>query len=196
MQTATLPISYQIFNTGTTSSSSTLKQIASTVLSEGGFQARDINRFAGPGLNLTLKTVAAAPTITSIVSIRIKSGRPCAVVIPTDINILLQTTDVVSYYLINNGTLGGTPSYSSYSNNSNVEVDTSATTITGGTIIRQGFLSTTSSGKDTVSLSDPDIFNFQLGVSISGISDIVTLAASSYVSTADLFATLGWYELN
>jgi len=196
MQTATLPISYQIFNTGTTSSSSTLKQICSTVLSEGGFQARDINRFAGPGLNLTLKTVATAPTITSIVSIRIKSGRPCAVVIPTDINILLQTTDVVSYYLINNGTLGGTPSYSSYSNNSNVEVDTSATTITGGTILRQGFLSTTSSGKDTVSLSDPDIFNFQLGVSISGISDVVTLAASSFGSTADLFATLGWYELN
>uniref|UniRef100_A0A6C0HDQ8 Uncharacterized protein n=1 Tax=viral metagenome TaxID=1070528 RepID=A0A6C0HDQ8_9ZZZZ len=38
--------------------------------------------------------------------------------------------------------------------------------------------------------------NPQLGVSISGTSDVVTLAASSYGSTADIFATLGWYELN
>jgi len=196
MQTATLPISYQIFNTGTTSSSSTLKQICSTVMSEGGYQAKDENKFTGPGLNLTLKTVAIAPTITAIASIRIKSGRPSAVVIPADINILVQTTDIVSYYLISNGTLGGTPSWSSYSNNSNVEVDTSATTITGGTILRQGFTSSSAQSKDGLNLSDADIFNYQLGVSISGTSDVVTLAASSYASTADLFATLGWVELN
>jgi len=196
MQTATLPISYQIFNTGATSSSSTLKQICSTVLSEGGYQAKDGIRYTGPGLNLTLKTIAQAPTITAIASIRIKNGRPSAIVIPSDININVSTTDTISYYLILNGTLGGIPSYSSYSNTSNVEVDTSATTITGGTIVKQGFATSSNQSTSSINLSNQDIFSGQLGVSISGTSDIVTLAASSYGSTADVFATLGWYELN
>jgi hypothetical protein len=196
MQTATLPISYQIFNTGATSGSSTLKQICSTVLSEGGYQAKDGQRYTGPGLNLTLKTIAQAPTITAIASIRIKSERPSAIVIPSDVNINVNTTDTICYYLISNGTLGGTPAFSSYSTTSNVEVDTSATTVTGGNIIKQGFATSSNQSISSINISDPDVFNYQLGMSISGTSDVVTLAASSYGSTADIFATLGWYELN
>ena len=195
MQTATLPISYQIFNTGITTSSSTLKQICSTVMSEGGYQARDSSFYIGPGLNLTLKTVATAPTITPIASIRLINGRTSAIVIPNEINILVNTTDVVSYYLILNPTLTSS-NFSSYSTISNVQTDTSATALTGGRIIKQGFLSSSSQVKDKINLNEPDIFNYQLGMSINGTSDIITLAASSYSSTAEVFATLGWTELN
>ena len=194
MQTATLPISYQIFNTGITTSSSTLKQICSTVMSEGGYQARDSSFYIGPGLNLTLKTVATAPTITPIASIRLINGRTSAIVIPNEINILVNTTDVVSYYLILNPTLTSS-NFSSYSTISNVQTDTSATALTGGRIIRQGFLSS-SQVKDKINLNDPDLFNYQLGMSINGTSDIITLAANSAGSTANIYATLGWTELN
>ena len=195
MQTATLPISYQIFNTGITTSSSTLKQICSTVMSEGGYQAKSNSFYIGPGLNLTLKTVATAPTITPIVSIRLINGRTSAIVIPNEINILVNTTDVVSYYLILNPTLTSS-NFSSYSTISNVQTDTSATALTGGRIIRQGFLSSSSQSKENINLNDPDIFNYQLGMSINGTSDIITLAANSAGSTANIYATLGWTELN
>jgi len=194
MQTATLPISYQIFNTGITTSSSTLKQICSTVMSEGGYQAKSNSFYIGPGLNLTLKTVATAPTITPIASIRLINGRTSAIVIPNEINILVNTTDVVSYYLILNPTLTSS-NFSSYSTISNVQTDTSATALTGGRIIRQGFLSS-SQIKENINLNDPDLFNYQLGMSINGTSDIITLAANSAGSTANIYATLGWTELN
>jgi hypothetical protein len=194
MQTATLPISYQIFNTGITTSSSTLKQICSTVMSEGGYQAKSNSFYIGPGLNLTLKTVAAAPTITPIASIRLINGRTSAIAIPNEINILVNTTDVVSYYLILNPTLTNS-NFSSYSTISNVQTDTSATALTGGRIIRQGFLSS-SQIKENINLNDPDLFNYQLGMSINGTSDIITLAANSAGSTANIYATLGWTELN
>jgi hypothetical protein len=194
MQTATLPISYQIFNTGITTSSSTLKQICSTVESEGGYQAKSNSFYIGPGLNLTLKTVAAAPTITPIASIRLINGRTSAIVIPNEINILVNTTDVVSYYLILNPTLTSS-NFSSYSTISNVQTDTSATALTGGRIIRQGFLSS-SQIKENINLNNPELFNYQLGMSINGTSDIITLAANSAGSTANVYATLGWTELN
>ena len=38
--------------------------------------------------------------------------------------------------------------------------------------------------------------NNQLGVKINGDSQVITLAASSAGTTADLYAALGWVELN
>jgi hypothetical protein len=164
-------------------------------MSEGGYQARDSSFYIGPGLNLTLKTVETAPTITPIASIKLINGRTSAIAIPNEINILVQTTDIVSYYLILNPTLTSS-NFSSYSTISNVQTDTSATALTGGRIIKQGFLSSSSQVKDKINLNEPDLFNYQLGISINGTSDIITLAASSYASTANVFATLGWTELN
>ena len=191
--TASLPVSYQIKTTGETSGGYTLKQICSTVLSEGGYQAS--SPFYTKGTNLSTLTIAATPTITPIVSIRIKSGRPCAIVIPAELELLLTTADTIQWFLIMNGTLN-TSSYVSYSNTSNVETDQTATTITGGTILKQGFGISSSQSKTSISLTSPEVFNFQLGVSIAGVSDVVTLAASTLSGTSDLLGFLGWYELN
>lgn len=51
MTTATLPLRYEIFNTGITTSSSTMKQICASVQSNGGYEkivARDIARRTSP----------------------------------------------------------------------------------------------------------------------------------------------------
>jgi hypothetical protein len=195
MQTATLPITYQIFNQGTTSGSSTLKQVCSTVLSEGGYQARDNVRYStGSAGSLTNISISSGGTVTSIASIRIKSGRPSAVVIPSEIQMIATSSNNISYFLILNGSIAS-PSWSSYSNTSNVEIAIGGGTITGGTIIKQGYLSSSAQVKDIASLDDPNIFNFQLGVNINGTSDIITLGATANAS-ATVAATLGWYELN
>jgi len=45
--TASLPLRYEIFNTAETSGASTLKQICSSVISEGGYELRGIQQSAG-----------------------------------------------------------------------------------------------------------------------------------------------------
>jgi hypothetical protein len=191
--TACLPVSYQIKTTGVTSGGYTLKQICSTVLSEGGYQASSQNYTKGT--NLVALSIAATPTITPIVSIRIKSGRPCAIVIPAEVNLLVTSNSTIQWFLIMNGTLNSS-SFVSFGTNSNVETDQTATTLTGGTILQQGFLVSSTQAKNSISLSSPESFNFQLGVTIAGVSDVVTLAASSLSGTANVLGFLGWYELN
>jgi hypothetical protein len=45
--TASLPLRYEIANTGITTSSSTLKQVCSTVISEGGYELRGLQQAVG-----------------------------------------------------------------------------------------------------------------------------------------------------
>lgn len=193
MTTACLPVSYQILNNGITTSGSTLKQICSTVLSEGGYQAS--SPFFTKGTDLSLLSIAQTPIITPVVSIRIKSGRPYAIVIPAELNLILTTTDTIQYFLILNGVLN-TSSFVSYGTNSNVETDQTAVTVTGGSILQQGFVISSTQSKTSISLDSPESFNFQLGTYINGTSDVITLACSSISGTASVLGLLGWYELN
>jgi len=164
-------------------------------LSEGGYQARDNVRYStGSTGTLNNISISSGGTVTSIASIRIKSGRPSAVVIPSEIQMIATSSNNISYFLILNGSIAS-PSWSSYSDNSNVEIAIRGGTISGGTILKQGYLSSSAQVKDIANLDDPNIFNFQLGVNINGTSDIVTLGATANAS-ATVAATLGWYELN
>jgi hypothetical protein len=40
-----------------------------------------------------------------------------------------------------------------------------------------------------------DYFQFQLGRTVTGVSDIVTLAIAATANNADVLAELGWQEL-
>jgi hypothetical protein len=80
--TASLPLRYEIKNTGTTSGSSTLKQICSTVISEGGYELRGRQNAIGT-LITAPKALATAGTFYPIVSLRLKSTSLNAIVIPT-----------------------------------------------------------------------------------------------------------------
>ena len=193
MTTACLPISYQILNTGTTSSSSTLKQICSTVISEGGYEASSQYRLIGTGL--TGANIAAFPTITPIASFRLMSGRPNAIVIPSEVQLAVTTNSTIQMYLLLNGTLNNSI-FTSFSESSNVEINQDSTEVTGGTVLQDAFVLSSNQLKSTFALSSTESFNFQLGCSITGISDTITLAASSQSGTATVLASLGWYELN
>ena len=193
MTTATLPVSYQILNTSSTSVGGMMKQICSTVLSEGGYQASSTFNTIGNGLIAT--TVGIYPTITPLCTIRLKSGRNNAIVLPSELQLLVATSDTVQFYLMSNAHLNSS-TYVSYGDNSNVEYNTGASGLTGGTILQQGYCVSSATTKATTSINSPESFNFQLGVSIRGVSDTITLAATSLGSTADVLGFLGWYELN
>src|SRR6056300_1571368 len=137
MQTANLPIRYEIETTDTIGSAATLQQVCSTCMIEGGYAPQGLRQSIGTaslgGVNLT-----TAGTYYNLATIRIKSGRPYAVIIPIDISASAISNSDFEVKLIKNATPSTAFSYTSYSDN--VEYDlTGTTTITGGTVIGQAY---------------------------------------------------------
>jgi hypothetical protein len=192
MTTATLPIRCEITNTAATGSSSTMKQICSTVLSEGGYQGKSyLNSATTSIVNASMVSTGSEGTRTPLISIRLKSTNLDSVILPVKIDLICTNNDLIKYELVLNGTFPGTPAFTSYASNSNVETSIGGTTISGGTILQSGFIYQ----KDNISLGGVDNFNFQLGRTLQGVSDIVTIVATSSGANTKLAAGIGWYEL-
>ena len=192
MQTANLPIRYEIETTDTIDSAATLQQVCSTCMIEGGYAPQGLRQSIGTaslgGVNLT-----TAGTYYNLATIRIKSGRPYAVIIPIDVTASAISNSDFEVKLIKNATPSTAFSYTSYSDN--VEYDlTGTTTITGGTVIGQAYLS----GKGANSLrfaQEGFNFEYQIGQTISGTSDTITLAAKGASNGDDICGTIKWVDL-
>ena len=85
--TASLPLRYEITNTGVTAIPSTLKQVCSTALSEGGYELRGTQLAVGTPIT-TPKTFAVAGTYYPMVGIRTKATTLDAIVITTAVSLL------------------------------------------------------------------------------------------------------------
>ena len=94
--------------------------------------------------------------------------------------------------LIKNATLTGA-SFSSLS--TNVEYDLAATALTGGTIVDQAYTAGSNQGSALASQGTDYNFDLQLGVSVSGTSDIYTLAARTLSGSDDIIGALSFYDL-
>ena len=194
MTTAVLPIRYEVENLNSTESASTLKQICSTVISEGGYQGRNKSRAQAMDFG-SFKTLTTANTYYPIISIRLNSDRIDSVVVPKnfDLAAITNQTATLHYKVLLNASLSNT-SFANCVGNT-VQFDVSAnSTITGGTLIKSGYASTSQKGAaiDVGSIED---FSIQLGRTISGNSDIFTLVVASETAGVSVGAVMEWYEL-
>jgi len=192
MTTAILPVRYEITNTAATASSSTMKQICSSVVSEAGFEQTSIEHVA----TMTSATTGTYLTTTykPLVSIRLASTALGAVVIPYNVNFLPTTADNYQIALFKNGTLTSA-SYSAVASDANVEFDIAATAITGGTLVYSEFL-TSKSGRSPLSGATSSFnFDLQLGTSLAGVSDVYSLCARTVTATGGGIALLTFYDL-
>jgi hypothetical protein len=189
MQTAILPVRYEITATGTLAASKTLKQICSTVISEGGYEQKSALTWA----RQTTATTGVGTSFVPLVSIRLKSANINAVVIPNGFSFMpTSASDYFEVSLIKNATLTGA-SYSSLS--TNVEYDIAATAMTGGEIVKTEFTSSGVLSSDTI--NDPSTYNFdlQLGSTIGGTSDVYTLAVRTITGTGEGIGALSYWDL-
>jgi len=192
MQTANLPIRYEIEATGTLSGSAVLQQICSTVMSEGGYAPKAVEQMIGTA-SLAGVTLTTAGTLYNLATIRIKTSRPYAVIVPQGFKGAAVDNSDFELQLRINATPSTTFSYTSYSDN--VEYDlTGTTTITGGTLIGQGYLSGKGISVGTVN-GDGFNFDYQLGQTIAGASDTLTLCAKGASNNDNVLGTLKWYDL-
>jgi hypothetical protein len=188
MTTATLPIRYEITNTGATVSASMMTQICSTVISEGGYNSFGTTQTAGTGT--TQKRLASANTYYPIVSIRLASTRLDSIVFPRQVDVLSPSVNYYRWVLLLNPTLTSA-TFAGTSPTGTVQYDLAATAISGGTEIQSGY----AASRELTQLSAIDFFQFQLGRTLAGVSDVVTLALAATANNADVLAELGWQEL-
>lgn len=194
MTTATLPVRYEILNTGITTSSSTMKQICVSVQSNGGYE-----RVVAPTIvkRDSFKTgIGTTSSYTPLLSIRLKLNRENAVIIPSQISTIVtsQQESAWEVVLIKNPTLSGVAFTDSDS--PNVEYDVTATGLTGGIIFKLDYV--TSGNKAFVQLNDRESYNFdlQLGRTQSKISDIYTLGVKKLSGSDGSFVgSLSFYDL-
>jgi len=188
MTTAILPIRYEIFNTGVVASASTMKQICNTVISEGGYEGfsrrYNVDTAASP-VNL-----ASAGTAYPIIALRLNSARLDSVVLPSNINGIVTSNANIQYQIIINPTLTGGTWGTHY--NGNVDYNTTATAVSGGNIIVGGYISNTGQ----IDLSGLNNFNFQIGRTLAGVSDIICLVMTPTSNNTKILADISWYEVS
>jgi hypothetical protein len=191
MTTAMLPVRYEIENLDTTGPSSrTMKQICSTVISEGGYEKR-------VPLQTARRTAAASvgTTVVPLLSLRLDSARLDSVVIPDGYNVLpiASASTTFEIQLIKNATLTS-PSWAQTTSD-NVEFDTSATAVSGGTIVDSVYTVESNQTSDSVSNNRDYNFSMQFGRTLAGVSDIYTLAARTLSGTQSAIATFSFWDL-
>lgn len=193
MTTATLPLRYEIENLGTANSSSTLKQICSTVISEGGYEGFE-SKFNVNKNGATATSLTTAGVEYPMIALRLNSNRLDSVVIPSDLTVSVNETvsnkpTVVQYRILKNPSVTG-GSWVTHPNG-NVDYNRTATGLSGGTEIYGGYVSSNAA----LNLSGINDFNFQLGRTQNGQSDIFAVSLIPTEGNTSIFADLSWYEL-
>ena len=189
MTTAILPIRYEI--TSTSAVAATLKQICSSVMSEGGYDAQSANYTAA---RTTAKTTIST-TFIPLMSIRLATGRGGAVVLVKLAQALPTVTQNYEVVLLKNATLTG-PSWAT-SISTNVDYDQTSTAVTGGVVVAQDYVTSTSQGRSAARVDAGYNWDLQLGSSIAGVSDVYTLAIRTLdpTPTGDAWGAISFFDL-
>lgn len=198
MTTASLPLRYEITNLGTTASSSTLKQVCSTVLSEGGYELRGAQSTVGIPVN-TPYDLTTAPTFYPVISLRLKSAFLDAVVILTALSIMGITNNAsYNWKVVAGGTTTG-GSWVSGGDDSAVEYNITGTSFsdTGARALASGFTNGSNQGSAVVDILKEALFKFQLERnSFTSTPYELTLVVASEDNGADVLATMDWEEVS
>lgn len=195
MTTACLPVRQEIFNIGTTASSSTLRCICSTVISEGGYSARSSRQRSLGQQPANTISLATAGTYYPLVSIRLNPSYLDGIVVPRNISVLPTSQGNYRYKIISGATINGAV-WTNYASDSIVQynANTSAT-LSGGTDINSGYVAVTAQATGVINI-DPDLFRFQLERnSFTGTPTTLTLAITSDGASDAACGSIDWEEI-
>ena len=195
--TASLPLRYEITNTGATSGPSTLKQICSTVLSEGGYQLNGLQQAVGTPIT-TARTLTVAGTFYPIVSIRLKTSpdRLDAIVICTAISIIATSAGNFNWQVVASGTTSG-GTWIGAPGDSSVDYNLTGTSLTGGRILASGFFSVSNQGSTQVDILKEALFKTQLERNgLTGTPFELTIVVASNGGGDTALASMDWEEIS
>lgn len=193
MTTATLPVRYEIENLTGTVASSSMKQICTTVISEGGFEIRGRPYSVGRPVTAPMD-MPTAGTLYPVVSIRLGANYLDAVAVIKNISMLgIANGSKMQYRLIAGATItGGT-----WTNltGSLVEYNITATAMSGGDTLTSGYVGINNQSGETINLA-PGAFSFQMERDgLAGTPITYTLAVATATNGDDVLGSIDWEEL-
>jgi hypothetical protein len=194
--TASLPLRYEIKNTTATASSSTLKQICSTVISEGGYELRGLQQAIGTGITAPY-SLTTAGTFYPVISLRLKTTALDAIVILTAISLMSAagTANYVWRVVASPTTTAGT--WTSAGADSAVEYNLTGTASTGGRITAQGYFSGSNQSSAVTDILKEALFKFQLERDgLTGTPYELSLLISASAATSTVHAALDFEEIS
>jgi hypothetical protein len=198
--TASLPLRYEIENTGTTSTNSTLKQVCSTVISEGGYELRGAQQAVGTPITAPYNLTTAG-TYYPLISIKLKASpdRLDAIVILTALSILGVTNNATYNWRVvaSGATTGGT--WVSAGTNSSVEYNITGTSFTQGTgrILASGYTFGSNQGSTPIDILKEALFAFQLERdSFTTTPYELTLIAGASTNGSAIYGAMDWEEIS
>lgn len=191
MGTAILPVRYELSTTGT---AATMRQICSTVISEGGYTLSG----QPSGIGHTLNSAIVLPNDASfkpLISIRLKSTNPDAVVLPKNFTIVPVDQAIVKYRVyLQAVTTGGT--WVSAGENSSVEYNLAPTALSSGNISSTGFLI---SNNQSINTPQDEGFGFIEQLSRNPFTPTMyeyVITAATAGTNIDVYASINWQEVS
>ena len=199
--TASLPLRYEIENKAATSGPSKLKQVCSTVISEGGYELRGLQQAIGIPINAA-RTFAVVNTYYPIISIKLRTDRLDAIVILTALSIL-GDGDKKNYnwqVRASGTTTGGT--WLSGGADSAVQYNITGDSFAGGRILASGYVSSNNASSPNVDILKEALFKFQLerNYFISTPYELTLVAAVNDTGggggNSGILASMDWEEVS
>jgi hypothetical protein len=196
--TASLPLRYEITNTGVTISSSILKQVCSSVISEGGYELRGAQQAIGTPITAP-STFAVAGTYYPMNAIRLKATTLDAVVILTASSILgLGNGKNYAWRILQGATVTG-GSWLPASADSAVEYNLTGTSSTGGRVLAQGYINSSNQASPSVNILKEALFASQLernSFTATPYEIVIEMAIDTVGGVLGAYVSLDWEEIS
>jgi hypothetical protein len=193
--TASLPLRYEIENKAVTSGPSLLKQVCSTVISEGGYELRGLQQAAGTAITAP-KALTTAGTFYPVVSIRLKSTRLDGIVILTALSLMGVGTGAYKWQVTASGTTSG-GTWTDAGANSSVEYKLDGTGVSGGRVLASGYFASNTQASTSIDILKEALFKFQLERnSFASTPYELTLAVTASTNTELVHGSMDWEEIS
>jgi len=196
MTTATLPVRFEIENTGTAASTTDLITTCVAVTSEGGQVDSPGNPFSADN-GITSISVTTRRPVLSIRPALLFNSIPNRLILTPDIVTILLGSGSALLELVYNPTSLTNASFAAVNSASGMERDVAATALTGGTIIDSWYASG-GVGVTARGLAQRSLLS-KLGLTLDmaeTTADILTLVATAFTGSVDVNGAFHWSELS
>lgn len=194
MTTASLPVRFEIKNTGATASASSMHQICTSIISNGGYNHDEAVIYTA------WRDVAATVGTNRypLIAIRMKAGRTDSIILPTYVDVAASNAGEGGWALVKNPTSVTNGTWITDPYNENVEYNVTATSMSqDGTPMRRQFFYSTNQASSTQESNNLGTWDLQLGRTNSDtpVSDVYVLSFRTMSGTMNMRALLGWHDL-
>lgn len=209
MTSANLPVRYEITNTGTASGATSLKQICSTVMSEGGISDKDVYVFTANS-NVTARTVSSRRSVLSIrAKSTINSITNRSKIVPINFELTADTNNALWELVYNptftteSGNLTWTDADSTHSGVQYcIHGDANNGAITGGIVLASGFVLDQGGAGDRFGVSP--FINMKYPIALDAAATAyaasgaceraLSIVCTSFTGNSSITAAINWSE--